>query len=121
MTLEQQTIPDRIPGFEVIRPLGRGGMGIVLLARQISLDRLVAIKLLTSLSSNDPVQAAIRFRREAELMAKIHHPNIVTVHDFGSIEGKPFLVMEYVEGHDLRDIMKPGVPMAPEDVRPLVL
>jgi formylglycine-generating enzyme required for sulfatase activity len=120
MTCQEQTIPISIPGFEVIRALGSGGMGTVFLARQVSLDRLVAIKLLASLPAADAANSTARFRREAELMAKIQHPNIVTVHDFGSIDGRPYLVMEYVEGHDLRHLMVPGQPMAVDRIRELV-
>lgn len=110
-----------IPGYEVLRPIGEGGMGAVYLARQVSLGRLVALKLLAIIPKADPDEQIARFRREAELMARIHHANVVSVHDFGIINGRPYLVMEYVEGGDLRRRMEPGRPLPVERVRPLVL
>jgi len=81
--------------------------GVVYLARQLSLDRVIAIKLLTIGPNVDSIDLARRFRREAELMAKIHHPNIVSVYEFGEVDGQPFIVMEYVEGNDLRQLDGP--------------
>jgi len=93
------------PGYAVIKLLGRGGMGAVYQARQIELDRLVAIKLLPLEISVDK-DFAERFRREARAMAKLHHPNIVTVFDFGTThEGHLYFAMEYVEGANLNDII----------------
>jgi formylglycine-generating enzyme required for sulfatase activity len=109
-----------IPGYEILRPIGRGGMGDVFLARQLSLGRLVALKLLSISPGTDAAERSARFRREAELMARVHHPNIVSVHDFGSVDGRPYLVMEYVEGGDLRRQMVPGRAMPVHQVRPLV-
>ncbi|RUL87378.1 bifunctional serine/threonine-protein kinase/formylglycine-generating enzyme family protein [Tautonia sociabilis] len=101
----------QVPGYELLRPLGRGAMGEVFLARQLRLGRLVAIKFLTADGTSDPEKRAARFRREAELMARISHPNILGIHDFGEVDGHPFLVMEYVERGDLRRMMRPGRPM----------
>src|SRR4051812_2163870 len=109
-----------IPGYELIRPIGRGGMGVAYLAKQLSLGRPVVIKFLTPGPDVDPAEQAERFRREAEMMAKISHPNIITIFDFGIDEGRPFLVMEYIEGGDLRKQMEPGRPLPVERVRPLV-
>ncbi|MDR3406192.1 MAG: DUF1080 domain-containing protein [Chthoniobacter sp.] len=93
------------PGYEVLRLLGRGGMGAVYQARQIELDRLVAIKLLPLEISVDK-DFADRFRREARAMAKLNHPNIIAVYDFGTTrEGHLFFVMEFVEGANLYDII----------------
>src|SRR5262245_11395390 len=98
------TVSPRMPqidGYELVSLLGRGGMGEVYLARQIKLDRLVAIKLLkpdSVLRVGEPLE---RFRREAELMARVSHPYVLSVHDSGDAEGRPFLVMEYVQGGDL--------------------
>jgi len=92
-------------GYEVLRLLGRGGMGAVYQARQVALDRLVAIKLLPLEISVDH-DFAERFRREARAMAKLNHPNIITVYDFGSTrEGHLFFVMEFVEGANLADVI----------------
>src|SRR6202042_2343450 len=93
------------PGYEVVRLLGRGGMGAVYQARQIELDRLVAIKLLPLEISVDK-DFADRFRREARAMAKLNHPNIIAVFDFGTTpEGHLFFAMEYVEGANLQQMM----------------
>ncbi len=93
------------PGYEVLRLLGRGGMGAVYQAKQIELDRLVAIKLLPLEISADK-EFADRFRREARAMAKLDHPNIVSVFDFGATkEGHLYFVMGYVDGANLADII----------------
>ena len=93
------------PGYEVQQLIGRGGMGAVYLARQVSLDRLVAIKLLP-LEISRHRGFADNFQREARIMARLHHPNIIAVHDFGQTSaGHLFIVMEYVEGENLHEII----------------
>jgi len=93
------------PGYEVLQLLGRGGMGAVYQARQIELDRLVAIKLLPLEISVDK-SFSDRFRREAQAMARLHHPNIITVFDFGATrQGHLFFVMEFVDGADLLQLI----------------
>jgi serine/threonine protein kinase len=88
-------------GYEIKVLLGRGGMGAVYQAWQPSLARWVAIKLLPLEVSAD-VENAARFEREARALARLQHPNIITVHDFGTTsEGHLFFVMEYVDGTDL--------------------
>ena len=94
------------PTYEVLAMHGRGGMGAVFKARQLALDRLVAIKLL-------PLEISVnqnfvdRFRREARAMARLNHPNIVSVHEFGQTsEGHLFIVMEFVEGANLAAIIQ---------------
>ncbi len=101
------------PNYEVLTLLGRGGMGAVYKARQIELDRLVAIKLLPLEISVDR-DFADRFRREARAMAKLHHPNIITVFDFGTTtEGHLFFAMEFVDGANLHTIIHgPGLEPA---------
>src|SRR5438445_5730064 len=101
--------PLEIPGYEIERRVGQGGMGEVFLARQLSLGRQVAVKVL-AVAMGTAGEAGARFRREAELMARVHHPNIVAVHEYGTVGGRPFLVMEFVEGGDLRQRMVPGEP-----------
>ena len=94
------------PNYEILSMLGRGGMGAVYKARQLALDRFVAIKLLPLEISVDPAFAD-RFRREARAMAKLNHPNIIAVHDFGTTdEGHLFFAMEFVEGANLHDIIQ---------------
>ncbi len=93
------------PSYEVLRLLRRGDIGVVYQARQTALDRLVAIKLLPLVISNDEVFAE-RFRHEARAMARLIHPNIVAVYDFGTTAaGHLFIVMEYVAGATLQDII----------------
>jgi serine/threonine protein kinase len=88
-------------------------MGLVVLARQVRLGRPVAIKFLSIDDPSGIGPRAARFRREAELMARISHPNILSIYDSGEIDELPYLVMEYVEGGDLRRLMRPGRPMMP--------
>ena len=102
-----EEIADKFPSFDVRRCLGRGGMGVVYQARQKSLNREVAIKILAPERVDDPRFAEI-FSKEAELLAKLSHPNIVTIHDFGETGGLFYLVMEYVDGVNLRDLLQAG-------------
>jgi len=95
------------PRLEIIELLGSGGMGVVYKARQPQLDRLVALKILPSGVASDP-EFAERFAREARALAKLSHPNIVGIHDFGQSEGIYYFVMEYVEGVTLRDMERAG-------------
>lgn len=94
-----------IPGFEVIRRLGQGGMGAVLLARELQLGRLVAIKLLLSGQLSSRAQRQ-RFRAEARAAAALRHPSIVQVDDVGEVDGQPFIVMEYVAGGTLEQYLR---------------
>ena len=85
---------------ELIRELGRGGAGIVYLARQIELDRLVALKVLAAGAHSGPA-AEERFLREAREAARLQHPYIVAIHEIGRHQGQPFYSMDYIEGEDL--------------------
>lgn len=89
-----------LPGFEMLGLLGQGGMGAVFKARQISLDRLVAIKTISTWAAFRP-DARRRFETEAHAVAQIQHPDVVQIYDVGWHEGKPFLVLEYVHGGTL--------------------
>ncbi|MGJ8642292.1 MAG: serine/threonine protein kinase [Luteolibacter sp.] len=102
-----EEIADKFPQFEITECLGRGGMGVVYKARQKSLNRWVAIKILAP-ERLDDVQFAERFSREAQTLAVLNHPNIVTVHDYGETEGLYYIVMEYVDGINLRDLLRDG-------------
>ncbi len=97
----------RFGELEVIELLGQGGMGAVYKARQRDLDRVVALKILPPSAGVDPAFAE-RFSREARALAKLSHPNIVTVHDSGCREGLYYLLMEYVDGTNLRQLMQAG-------------
>jgi predicted Ser/Thr protein kinase len=92
------------PQFEILECLGRGGMGVVYKARQKSLDRLVALKLLAPERAEDP-QFAARFEKEARALAALNHPHIVAVHDFGQAGGFYYLLMEFVDGLNLRQLL----------------
>lgn len=94
------------PHYEILELIGRGGMGAVYKARQKALDRFVAVKILPLEVSVDR-DFAERFVREAKTMARLNHPNIVSVYDFGTtIEGHLFFVMEFVEGTTLHQMIK---------------
>jgi len=104
---EPGEIAGKFPQFEILECLGRGGMGVVYKARQKSLNRLVAIKILAPERVRD-VRFEGRFAREAELLARLSHPRIVTIHDFGETDGLCYLVMEFVDGVSLRDLLREG-------------
>ncbi len=93
------------PQFEVLCFIGRGGMGAVYKVRQTSLDRYVALKILGI--DGEPAFAE-RFTREARALAKLNHSGIVTIHDFGRAEGLFYLLMEYVDGVNLRQLLQAG-------------
>jgi eukaryotic-like serine/threonine-protein kinase len=100
-------------GYSVERELGRGGMGTVYLARQLSLDRPVALKVMSNRWAADPVFVA-RFTREAYAAAQLSHPNIVQIHDIGETAGTRFFSMEFVAGRTLADLIKLRGKLDPE-------
>jgi tRNA A-37 threonylcarbamoyl transferase component Bud32 len=97
----------RFPNLEILELLGKGGMGTVYKARQTKLDRLVALKVLPGEAGRDP-SFAERFLREARALARLNHPGIVAVHDFGELGGLLYFVMEFVEGANLRQVIRSG-------------
>lgn len=100
----------RFGDFEVIKKIGEGGMGQVYLARQISLDREVALKVLPErLAKDDSFRT--RFEREARSAAKLNHPNIISIFAFGIKDGIPYFAMEYVDGRDLATILRESGPL----------
>ena len=99
-----------IGSYEVVRRLGVGGMGAVYLARHRDLDRLVALKLLRE-EEDDDGSMRERFAREARSVARLDHPNIVRVYDFGYCQDQPFIAMEYVAGETLLQRLRSGVPL----------
>ncbi|MFO0798955.1 MAG: serine/threonine-protein kinase [Gemmataceae bacterium] len=112
---EPRSAPPRanIPGYRVEKELGRGGMGTVYLARQLSLDRPVALKLMAKRYAADPKFVA-RFTREAFAAARLSHPNIVQIHDIGEADGARFFSMEYVPGRSLSDLVAERGKLDPE-------
>ena len=103
--LPPEAIAPHFPQLEILECLGRGGMGVVYRARQKTLNRLVALKLLAPERVGDP-KFADRFAREAQALAALNHPNIVTVYDFGQAAGFYFLLMEFVDGVNLRQLLR---------------
>ena len=97
----------RFPELEIQELIGRGGMGAVYKARQKNLDRLVALKILPPEIGRDPAFAE-RFAREAQAMARLNHPHIVGVYEFGERQALYFFVMEYIDGLNLRQLMASG-------------
>ncbi len=95
------------PQFKILELLGQGGMGAVYKAQQPALDRLVALKILPPETGAD-TGFADRFTREARALARLSHPNIVAVHEFGQVGGLHYFVMEYVEGLNLRQLEQGG-------------
>src|SRR5229473_4140381 len=100
--------------YEILAPLGAGGMGEVYRARDTRLDRTVAIKILPAQFSSDPIRKQ-RFEREAKTISGLNHPNICVLHDVGSQDGLDYLVMECVEGETLAKRLDKG-PLALEQV-----
>jgi serine/threonine protein kinase/WD40 repeat protein len=113
-----------VPGYEVLRELGHGGMGVVYLARQLSLSRLVALKMLRADCVD--LEARLRFRAEADLLARLRHPNVVQVYEAGVHAGRRYLVLEYVAGGSLADRLQGarrgagGLPFTPAQAADLV-
>src|SRR5216684_799424 len=95
---------DKLGPYEILAPIGAGGMGEVYRARDPRLEREVAIKVLPGHLANDP-QALARFEREAKAVAALSHPNILAIHDFGREGGIAYAVMELLEGKTLRGRM----------------
>jgi serine/threonine protein kinase len=105
--------PSAVPGYEILGELGRGGMGVVYKARQLGLQRTVALKMVLKGIQAGPKDLA-RFRAEAAAIARLQHPNIVQIHDVGEAAGRPYFVLEFVAGGSLAQHLR-GMP---QPVRP---
>jgi tRNA A-37 threonylcarbamoyl transferase component Bud32 len=104
-----EIVPPQLPGHEVLAVLGRGGMGVVYKARDLRLHRFVALKMLLAGAHARPEEVE-RFLRGAEAKAALRHPNIVQVHEFGNLDGRPYFTMEFVEGGNLAQKIS-GTPL----------
>jgi serine/threonine protein kinase len=111
-----------VQGYEILETLAEGGMGKIYLARQHALNRVVCVKVLSIPAGEDADLCRTRFCREAELLASVSHPHILSIFDFGATpqEGLPFLVTEYIEAGDLRRRMTPGQAMPVGQVRSIL-
>jgi eukaryotic-like serine/threonine-protein kinase len=106
--------------YEITGFIGAGGFALVYRARETAIQRDVAIKILSApRDGEDLVAFRERFSREAQTAARIHHPNVVTVHGFGMLETQPYIVMELLEGADLNDLLRDEGPMPPTRAIPL--
>ena len=116
--LRPEDLAPHFPQLEILALLGQGGMGVVYKARQVRLDRLVALKILPPELGRDPAFAE-RFAREARAMARLAHPRIVGVHDFGQSGGFFYILMEFVDGLNLRGLIRKG-QLKPEEALRIV-
>lgn len=107
-----------IPGYEILEELGGGGMGVVYKARQHSLQRVVALKTIIR-GGQAKHDLLVRFHREAEAVARLQHPHIVQIFEFGEADGVPYFTMEFVEGMDLRKALA-GTPLPDRHAASLV-
>ncbi|MCS7070583.1 MAG: protein kinase, partial [Anaerolinea sp.] len=112
--MTNELIGKRIGGYEIRDVLGRGGMATVYRAYQVSMNRLVAIKILPRQFLNDDTYLQ-RFEREVQIVSQLEHRNIVPVHDYGEFEGQPYIVMRYMPGGSVDDLVRAG-PLPAEQI-----
>ena len=112
-------IGQTVSHYRLLEEIGTGGMGIVYRAEDLRLGREVAIKVLPP-DIDDPDTALERFEREARLASALNHPHICTIHDAGDQDGRPFIVMELLKGHSLRDLLRAG-PLPAEQMLDLAV
>jgi eukaryotic-like serine/threonine-protein kinase len=112
-----------VSGYEILRTISEGGMGKVFLARQHALNRQVCVKVMLIPAGVDADSCRSRFCREAELLASVSHPHILSIFDFGATtdQGLPYLVTEFIEGGDLRGHMKAGEGMPVSHARSILM
>jgi eukaryotic-like serine/threonine-protein kinase len=110
--------PVNIPGYEILGELGRGGMGVVYKARQIKLNRIVALKMILAGSHAGSAELT-RFRTEAEAIARVKHVNIIQIYEIGDHEGKPYFALEFCSGGSLAQQTN-GTPVKPKEAARIV-
>ncbi len=113
-----QTVSPEVNGYEIQGIIGRGAMGVVYKGRQLSVRRTVALKILSIARLGNPTSVA-RFRREADMAARLSHPHIVQIYDAGSLDGVPYIVQELIEGTTLARMLD-GKPLGAKQVAQLV-
>ena len=111
-------LPRLIPGYQLLDKVGQGGMGEVHRATQLNLQRTVAVKFLNPVVGERNPHSS--FERESQLMAALAHPHVVTIYDCGQVDGRHYLIMEYVDGSMLRCKMQPDQPMPIEQAGPIL-
>ena len=116
MTVQKQTIGR----YEIVRPIGKGAQGAVYLGRDPTLDRLVAIKILTGGNNELNTLSDDGVPLEARISSKLNHPNIIPIFDAGEFEVGPYLVFEYVEGKTLAEVLKAGGPLSFKAAVPII-
>src|SRR6266545_4635845 len=108
----ESRIGSEIAGYRIESVLGRGGMGVVYVARHLRLDRTVALKVVSPELAEDP-KFPDRFVRESRLAASLEHPNIVPIYDAGEAEGTLYLAMRLIQGTDLKSLIAGGEGLDP--------
>jgi len=118
--LSRDSVPKLVGGYEILEELGRGGMGTTYRARQISMDRVVAFKVLQPKLGLDK-EYVRRFEREARMAARLNHENIATAYEVGSVAGQHYFSMEYVEGKTLSALLKEKGPFGEEEAAQIIV
>src|SRR5262249_37506127 len=110
--------PASVPGYDILAEVGRGGMGVVYKAHHRNLNRIVALKMVLAGSHAGPLEL-VRFRQEAETVARLQHPNIVQIYEVGAHGGHSYRAVEFAEGGPLAQ-KAAGLPQPPRDAARLV-
>src|SRR5262245_48075141 len=105
-----------IPGYQILGICGHGGMGVVFRARQLGANRLVALKMIRAVEHASPTDR-LRFQIETEAVARLHHPNIVQLHEVGEVRGQPFFSLEFCDSGTLAERLKKQRPTPRESAQ----